>query len=43
MPIDYNEDESTRAEKEVERNMKVLSDLKSITLPDGSHVKVVYE
>ena len=41
MPIDYNEDEARRAEQEVERDMKVFSDLKSITLPDGSQVKIV--
>lgn len=41
MPIDYNEDDARRAEKEVERDMKIFSDLKSITLLDGSQVKIV--
>jgi hypothetical protein len=41
MPIDHNEDEARRAEQEVDRDMKIFSDLKSITLPDGSQVKIV--
>lgn len=41
MPTDYNENDARRAEQEVERDMKIFSDLKSITLPDGSQVKIV--
>ena len=41
MPIDYNEDEARRGEQELERDMKIFSDLKSIRRPDGTEVKIL--
>ncbi len=41
MPIEYNEDEARRAEQELERDMKIFSDLKSIIRPDGTQVKIL--
>jgi SH3 domain-containing protein len=41
MPIEYNEDEARRGEQDLERDMKIFSDLKSIRLPDGTQVKIL--
>jgi|SRR5215217_262950 len=41
MPIEYNEDEARRGEEELERDMKIFSDLKSIIRPDGTQVKIL--